>query len=367
MHHEIMLLAVLVGIAALSFSFTRAAAASNRRMHMRDAAAAYHAGLQELRQGNTTKAVATLRRAVATERDNRQYQLALASALAANHQDDAERQVLLSLREQSPEDPEINVRLARSEARTGSLAMAVRYYQNALYGFWPETGAVGRRQLRIELINYLLKENQQGRALSELLLLTADLPNTAAAHVEAARLFMGAGDPRRALTQFKAALRVAPGDTAAQSGAGEASFQAGDYAHAVAYLRDVRQSSPLSELRAVAQLVIESDPLARRLSTQERTRRLKIDLKRAQQRLDACLQFQTAAGLPTDELNGLRAELQASAQSAATNRAREPLELTDSGVELIYRIESVTSQSCAGATPLDRALLLIGRQYAAGQ
>jgi tetratricopeptide (TPR) repeat protein len=366
-HREFMLLALLVGIAAVSFSFTRAAAASNRRMHMRDAAAAYQTGRQELRQGDAAGAVTALRRAIATERDNRQYQLALANALAANHQDDAERQVLLSLREQSPEDPEINVRLARSEARTGSLAMALRYYQNALYGFWPETGAAARRELRIELINYLLTEGQQGRALSELLLLAADLPDTAPAHVQAARLFMGAGDPRRALTHFKAALRLAPGDTAAQSGAGEASFQAGDYAHAVVYLRDANQSTSLSELRTVAQLVIESDPLTRRLSTDERTRRLNVDLKRAQQRLDACLQFQTAAGLPAGELNGLRAELQTFTRRAATSGVREPLELIESGVELIYRIENVTSQSCAAATLLDRALLLIGKQYASGQ
>jgi hypothetical protein len=77
----------------------------------------------------------------------------LAAALGANHQDDAARQVLLGLRDTTPEDSEVNVRLARFEAPPDELTGAVRYYQNAVYGSWGDR-TDARRQVRIELIQY---------------------------------------------------------------------------------------------------------------------------------------------------------------------------------------------------------------------
>ena len=40
----------------------------------------------------------------------------------------------LGVRESTPEDPEVNVQLARLEARHDDLTGTVRYYQNAVYG-----------------------------------------------------------------------------------------------------------------------------------------------------------------------------------------------------------------------------------------
>ena len=75
-----------------------------------------------------------LRRAAAIDRDNREYQLALAGALAAADDHEAARQVLQRLRDTAPEDAEVNLELARLESRNGDVTGAVRYYQNALYG-----------------------------------------------------------------------------------------------------------------------------------------------------------------------------------------------------------------------------------------
>ena len=69
----------------------------------------YNAGEHHLADGRTETAIKALRRATAISRDNRTYRVALAAALAADRQDDAARQVLLGVRELTPEDPEVNV------------------------------------------------------------------------------------------------------------------------------------------------------------------------------------------------------------------------------------------------------------------
>ena len=144
----------------------------------------------------------------------------------ADRQDDAARQILLGLREANPEDAEINLRLARLHARGDDLAGAVRYYQNALSGVWTAAGSA-RREVRIELIQYLLAHDQRGRALAELLVLTANLSDDAAAQTEAGQLYLKAGEPRRALDHFQRALERDPRHPEAVTGAGEAAFEGG--------------------------------------------------------------------------------------------------------------------------------------------
>ena len=51
-----------------------------------------------------------------------------------------------------------------------------------------------RRQLRIELIRLLLNRQKRDLAISELLILEADLPDTVPAHLDAASMFLAAGD-----------------------------------------------------------------------------------------------------------------------------------------------------------------------------
>ena len=193
--------------------------------------------------GQTEPAIRALRRATAINRDNRPYRLALAGGLAADRQDDAARQVLLRVRESSPEDPEVNVRLARLEARHDDVTGTVRYYQNAVYGSWGGDQGDARRQVRIEMIRHLLAHQQRGRALSELLVLSGNLPDDVQSQTEAGQLFLEAGDPRRGLDRFRQALRIDPKNAAALAGAGEAAFDVGDYASAQRYLRAVEPAS----------------------------------------------------------------------------------------------------------------------------
>jgi tetratricopeptide (TPR) repeat protein len=368
-HREILWLGIVCAIAVAAFVLTRAAAAANRGMHARDAATLYQLGQHQLAAGRAAEAVAALQRAAIIDRTRPQYRLALARALMKTGQYDGAGRVLLALREQAPDDPEINAQLARVQARTGDVTAAVRYYRNALYGVWADTATAERRRLRLELSEYLLTHRQTARAVAELTELASDAPATAAAHVEIARLFQRAGDDARALGEFQRALRLVPQDTAAMAGAGRAAFSAGDYARAATYLSGVGAGDrTLAQLREIASLVLANDPLQPRLHGIERQRRLIADVRRALLRLQGC----TAAipdgpGTPAELVQAL-AETQTFAAGLHGQATAASPEIVDSGVDIVYSAESAASRnSCNETQPLDSALILIGRSHGAGR
>lgn len=364
-HREIVLLLILSGIAVAGFVLTHAAAVSARELRLQDAAAWFTAGHQALAEGHTDQAINALRRATAIDRDNREYELTLAAALsAANHVDET-RQVLLRLRESEPEDPEVNIQLARLEARESRVTDAVRYYQNALYGRWNPDAFDARRQLRIEMIRYLLAHGDQARALSETLVLTGNLPEDPRWQTTAGQLFMEAGDAPRALEHFRRVLALDPDNSAALAGAGRAAFSLGDYETAVRYLRSAPAADHdvASELR-LARLVLSSDPLAPRLPLIQRRSRLLDDLTHVRARLDACRTRLSAtnAGAP-DSLASASAALDALEPALDMTQLREAPEAIDAGLSLIARIEHQTAKPCGTPDELDDALIRIGRRH----
>lgn len=360
-HREIVVLVVLCTLVAVGFVLTRAAATANRALRLRDAAAWYETGVRELAAGETDSAIRSLRRASAINRDNRAYRLTLAAGLAAGGQDDAARQVLLGVRESSPEDPEVNVRLARLEARRDDLTGAVRYYQNAVYGSWNGDQGRARREVRIELIRYLLAHQQRSRALSELLVLSGNLPDDVQTQGEAGQLFLQAGDARRALDRFRRVLQIDPTNAVALAGAGEAAFDLSDYGNARRYLRAVEPASTrVSDLRAVADFVLTRDPLRPGLSLRQRQERVMAGFSRASEALDEC-----ASKRPADSraLEALRTEATALQPDLTLGRVRRAPESIDAGLNLVYRIEQRITETCGPGSAIDRAWLLIGRRY----
>ena len=137
----------------------------------------------------------------------------------------------------------------------------------------------------------------------ELLALSADLPDDdAPLRLEVAQLFAKAGDNDHALDQFQQVLRLAPENGAALAGAGQAAFQLGDYLRARTYLR--RAPSESDEVRntlEVVDLVLSSDPLANRLGSTERRRRLATDFSYAQHRLSLCLEERSGGQSMNDD------------------------------------------------------------------
>ncbi len=362
-HREIVILVVLCVMVVVGFGLTRAAARANRALRLRDAVAWYDVGEDRLAGGQTELAIKALRRATAIDRDNRTYRLALAAALAADQQDDAARHVLLGVRELTPEDPDVNVQLARLEARHGDLTSTVRYYQNAVYGSWSGDQLDTRREVRIELIRYLLAQAQHGRALSELLVLSGNLPDDLKLQTEAGQLFLDAGDPRRGLDRFRQALRIDPKNAAALAGAGEAAFEAGDYTSALRYLRAVDSpSARVAELRSTSDLVLTGDPLRPGLSLRQRQDRVIAGFRRALTALNDCVTKPPAAN---NAFESLRAEAGRLELDLTLERVRRAPESIDTALSLIYRIEQQTVDTCGQGSVFDRALLLIGRRHEA--
>ena len=213
----------------MRFFLTRVIAANNRAMELRDAAEWFRRGEHQLAQGDAREAIVSFRRATARNRGEKRYVLALALALAGERQYEAARRALLTLRDASPEDPDVNLPLARLAATRQDVAEAVRYYHDTLYAPWPPDRVDARRSLRFELIDFMLSHGQTREAVSELVAFSSDMPDVAGLHVQVGRRFSKAGENRGALEQFQAALRAAPADGQALAGAGLAAFALGQY------------------------------------------------------------------------------------------------------------------------------------------
>jgi tetratricopeptide (TPR) repeat protein len=178
-HKEVARLVFLVLVAVAAFFLTRAIAASNRDLTLRNAAEWYRRGEAYVGAGDLDRAIDAYRRATVRNRDNTTYQLALARALVLQHDYDAARAILLRTRESEPDNPQINLDLARVAAARQDVTEAIRFYHDALYAPWPPSDAEARRAVRIELIQFLLKHGQSARAWAEMLAAQADTPDRA--------------------------------------------------------------------------------------------------------------------------------------------------------------------------------------------
>lgn len=363
-HREIFQLAVLIAVAVAAFVVTRAVAVSNRNLSLQDGAEWYQRGQHALQAGRVNDATDAFRRAAVRNRDDKRYALALARALTIKGDDAAARAALLALRESAPDDAEINLQLARLAAERHDVTEALRYYHNALYAPWPVEQTDVRRQVRFELIRFLLTHDQNRRALSELLALSTDLPDDAGLHTTVGQLFAQAGDSGHALNQFQAALRPGRDRSDALAGAGLAAFQLGDYPLAGRYLRSVQiNTENVKATRELVELILANDPLARRIGATARGQRLTANFSYAKQRLDSCLEQRTHTQ-PTGDGLALQREAEPFAAQLHSPAIREQ-DTIEAGVDLIARIERNVAQACPPQSPFDRALILIGRQHGA--
>jgi tetratricopeptide (TPR) repeat protein len=370
LNREILLLIALAVGAIGVFAFTKSMAAKEQQMDARIAAISYEEGQRQFSSGQIEKAIDSFRKATTDALRDRMYALALANALAAGNHDAEAQQTLLRLREANPEDAEINSQLARLAAKRGEVDDGVHYYQNALYGRWAGTQVDSRKlQLRVELIRFLLAHQQRDIALSELLILDADLPHSAIAHVDTARLFLQAGDLRHALNNYDAAIELDKDNVDALTEAGETVFRLGDYPRAEVYLKAAVTLNPNNEkarrLLSVTEMVLSGDPLAPHLTKQEEQERLLRGLTQASQRLQDYLS-QTTNSRKISQLNALREQALAMESELNSKLPPEPGQ-TKSGVELIYAIEQATSATTGEPDGFDLALLLIGQKHGGAQ
>lgn len=363
---EVALFAILCVIAVGLFFLTRSLAGWSRQITRNNAAMWYDRGQAAVRDGNVPAALAAFRRAVSEDRNVVSYQLALARTLAGTYQDEEAEQILLRLRDLSPDDIEINYRLGRIAGRNGRLSDALRYYNHALYGIDHDGVPPERYRIRSELITLLLNENDRDGARDEINALVRELPDRADAHVQAARLAQRLPDNQIALRELLHATDLDPQASAAPAEAGSVAMTLGDFATAERVLEIARTRGAVTDrvtrTLEVARLARLSDPLGPRVRAAERARRLKEGLAWALSRLDACAASDAGGATPADA--DLRGTLQALRQQSDAD-----LSDPDAATESLARIgqaETTVAARCRLSEPRDEAWIAVSHAHAGG-
>jgi hypothetical protein len=377
LHSRETILLLSFGGLVLAFLFTGFA---SRIYHARRRALAeswFKRGTSELQAGRYGLALNDFQTALIYGRGNvpdaqlQIYELDFSKALAATSHPEEARAYLLDLWEREAGSSEINLELARLAVRAGDDTEAKRYYNAAIYGIWEGDAsqvATSRRETRLELFHYLTQRNEITNAQSVLMAIAAGLQPDASAelHTQLGDLMLETGDAGAALAQYEQALRIHPGDQAALTGAGLASFALGDDRGAVRFLgeasreqaesaqtrqtppeaadsrpspahdgaqpaapsmsKDIASKAVARKDLAIAEAVLALDPYEARLDVAGRARRAAKSYEAAMSRLVACAKSQ---GVPLPayaagggaSLSGARRG--AKAQSAANARSTE--------------------------------------------
>jgi tetratricopeptide (TPR) repeat protein len=330
-------------------------------------------GQAALRANALEGAIQDYRNALAYDRDNPEYQLQLARALAKlgnATQNPREKQdryneassYLLGLWERQPGRGTINLQLARLSAAQGDFPSAMRYYHNAVFGLWEEDPEEQRRQVRFELIRYLLDQNSRTQADAELISLADEAPDTAEAHVDIGNLFLRTEDYARALQQFQMALRLDRNADHAALGAGDAAFQLARYSLAERYLRREARAHPDDErpkrLLDVMEQMNQLNPYSYRLSSGERADRVLQAYQAANARLAACM----GAKPNNVALQTLQQQSSDLKDTATRAKLRHGTANVDAVMNLVFSVERQTALLCGKPVGTDYALLLLGQE-----
>jgi tetratricopeptide (TPR) repeat protein len=365
-------------------------------------------GEQAMHDGKPQAAIDALSSALAFDPNQRNTQIKLAQALASAGRVQEATVYFNSLLESQQGSGVINLQLARLAVRQGDEIQAIDDYQRAIYGNWEGDGYIRRREVRFELIKYLIDRQKLDRARTELLVASGNAPeDDISVQLEIARLMELAQDPSDALHLYKTILRRHPSLREALEGAGGASFQLGRYLEAKHYLGHALEG-PAVDKEPAAAIATSRDNLneATRLLAlypspglrpSERMARILTDRKLAMARLAECTQDRTAgrandspeasapAGkssnplqsfasrfsrhpapatpkpaanpAPIDPLVGLTQRWQQLPVTISVSDLEKDPELAQAQIQLIYDTELVTQQVC-GAPAGDDALLL---------
>jgi predicted Zn-dependent protease len=364
--NDAVIFAALVAVAAVAFAATYAVTASYSRREDALARRWFRQGQADLAAGRSKAAVADFRTALLYSRDNPQYRLQLAQALAADNDIPQAIAYFLNLWEGQPGSGLFNLELARLYARAGDSRKAAQYYNNAIYGAWPDDPGVRRREARVEYIKFLMLQNQMAEAQAEAIALDAATPlGDAEGHLLAANLSLTSGDAEHALEEFSLLRKSEP--AMAALGAGRAAFQLGRYRTAAEHLQDAIENgvtdAATRNMLKQAEDVLDLDPWKRGISAADRAKRVSTAYVQAGARLQQCAaskQQQLEVVPPTSDLQLLYSEWKRQ-DSQLSRLARDP-DFRDSVMDLAFRIETATNADCGKSSDAtDQALLALSR------
>jgi Flp pilus assembly protein TadD len=366
-------------------------------------------GVQAMRDGKPQAAIDALSSALAFAPSDRNTEIKLAEALASAGRIQEATVYFNALLENQQGSGLINLQLARLAARQGNISQAIDDYQRAIYGNWEGDGYVRRRDVRFELIGYLIDHQLLDQARSGLLVAAGNAPeDDISIQLEIARKMEQAQDPSDALHLYKTILHRHPSLREALEGAGRTAFQLSRYLEAKRYLGRALEG-PGAEQEPRASLQESRDDLdeatrllllypSSRLSLSERGARILTDRKLAMARLAQCTQDrpqtpatansatapaagpskpnplqslesrftghpstppqnQAAAPPPVDPLQSLAERWKQSPAKLSLRELEDDPDLAQTQIQLIYDTEMITQQVC-GAPAGDDALLL---------
>jgi tetratricopeptide (TPR) repeat protein len=260
-------------------------------------------GEQAMRDGKPLVAIDALRSALAYSPNERSTQIKLAQALAEAGRTQEATVYFNTLLETEQGNGLINLQLARLAARQGNETQAIEDYQKAIYGSWQGDGYVRRRDVRFELIKYLISRGHLDRARTELLVASGNASeDDITIQLEIAGVMEQADDPSDAFHLYKKILHHHPSLREALDGAGRTAFQMGRYLEAKHYLGRALEGPEIDQEPTAAQSRESLSEATRllllypssRVSHREQNTRILADSKLAAARLAQC----TAAKAP---------------------------------------------------------------------
>jgi tetratricopeptide (TPR) repeat protein len=349
-------LALLTGLAVVFFLAVSALA----RIHdaQRESLAERWAGrgIASLNARQFAVAVEDFRIALLYSRDESAYQLNLAQALMGLNRIDEAHAYLVNLWEKEPDNGLVSLELARIAVNKGDTEQALRYYHNSIYGTWSGNEDAARRNVRGELIGYLMHINAHPQAEAELIDLEAAVGDNPEEQAQLGEMFAKVGDDRRALTAFRASLKLQRNDPVALAGAGAAAYRLGQYAEAERYLQEAlnaHPSDPQTEDRLkMTEYVLHWDPFRPQLTLQQQSQIAAAAFIAAGERLKSCKSLDA----PVQDLQQQWAKLKP--QVTERNLSRNS-ELMKTAMNLVFSIEKETASTCGTQTETDEALLLV--------
>jgi Flp pilus assembly protein TadD len=333
-------------------------------------------GTAALRAGQPEQAIAALRVAQSYAPDARRNHLLLAEALAEAHHTDEATDYFLSLRELEPADGFINLQLARLARQKGETRQAIDYYRASSLGNWQGDGLTRRREVQLELSDYLIQNGQMEAARAELLVAAANAPETAELDTLFGDKLLQTNDPNDALIYYQKAVKLDRHDFAALYKGGRLAYAMGDYDTADKLLtlasRDEQKASASEADEAQLTSLLQNSEriqrltLSQNLPAEDRAEHIRTAAAIAKQRLDGCAAKFSSAGSQTNsalpgELQVLKTQWQTAANLLSRRSSLENAANQDSLTQLVFDTEKQTANLCGQPMGDDALLLLLAK------
>ena len=361
---EPLLVTILFVLTLVLFAFTRAYSRAYDLRRYRLAQEWSFRGFSDLQANRPVPAVEEFRTALLYDPQSWDYRSNLAIALLrAGHVRQAQ-EYFRTLWQARPQDGAINLQLARLAAGENNSRDAERYFNGAIFGEWPETAAGDRRNALFEFVDYYLRRQDFRKAESQLLSLSASLPEDPELQHRVASLFLSVGDAQRSLEFNQKTLRHEPNNPSALHGAGASAYKLGDFSQAQVYLSHALHQNPSDEeargLLDITQQALLLDSTAHGISNTERARRVLNSFQIATLRLANCPASEESSSARIVALRQHAAQLQPTARMPGILTRAESAEAL---LDFSFQVEQQTQSLCGLPSVEDQALLALAGRH----